>query len=397
MTNSTPSKAISVRIKALTRGKASGQRRHDLRIGYQPKYVDQARSHLNRVLIEPPATADLAQRTVDRREAGRIPDPGKKQRALRSNAAVATMGIITFGRAAQEIIRAAPIADQDAAYRAVAGALADRYGVDVLGLVVHEDEEAPHAHIFFDARTTSGESFAREMRGSEVQDLAAAAIREHFPTIERGVRRSVRVARGEGRNRTTNRTVRELHRDREREVAALSIQAEALREDIRSSIAHKAALDRASEPTPSNLVAQITGRPTKLQAANAADRAQLDRERERLEADTAAFQQDKRRAAAEIEERQARSAAALAAAENAELDRLALAQAAILTGTASPKPENGAWDPHDQARWDRDYAPTLTPPIPRPWPEIVWAGLISFANMILNPLRGHDRETEGRA
>lgn len=47
-------RAGSVRIAADTMSGYSGQRRHDMRIGYQPAYVDSNRTSLNRVLIAPP-------------------------------------------------------------------------------------------------------------------------------------------------------------------------------------------------------------------------------------------------------------------------------------------------------------------------------------------------------
>ena len=43
--------AVSVRIEPKAMSKAKFQRRHDLRIGKQPAYVDGDRTHLNRDLI----------------------------------------------------------------------------------------------------------------------------------------------------------------------------------------------------------------------------------------------------------------------------------------------------------------------------------------------------------
>ena len=131
-------------MHSLTVSKAAGQRRHDLRIGRQPGYVDAARSGQNRVLIEPPSPASMRERTVERRARS------GPQRALRSNAGIATAGIVTFGHAAQAEILAAPVERRDAAYRAVAGAIAEHYGVGLLGLVVHADEAAPHAHFWLE-------------------------------------------------------------------------------------------------------------------------------------------------------------------------------------------------------------------------------------------------------
>ena len=102
----------------------------------------------------------------------------------------------------------------------MAGAIAEHYGVGLLGLVVHADEAAPHAHFWLDARTEAGDSLARVLDGRTVQDLAAAAIREHFPGIARGRRKRDRVAAGEPASAVINRSVRQLHQDLPGEIAA---------------------------------------------------------------------------------------------------------------------------------------------------------------------------------
>ena len=49
-TESNP-KAVSARIEPKPMSRAKFQRRHDFRIGAQPAYVDEERTHLNRHLI----------------------------------------------------------------------------------------------------------------------------------------------------------------------------------------------------------------------------------------------------------------------------------------------------------------------------------------------------------
>ena len=52
-------RAASTRIQSCTAKRLGGQRRHDLRIGAQPDYVDLSLSHLNRVLIQPAPPAQM--------------------------------------------------------------------------------------------------------------------------------------------------------------------------------------------------------------------------------------------------------------------------------------------------------------------------------------------------
>lgn len=90
--------AASVRIKSHTMLQAYGQRRHDFRKRSQPSYVDEDRAHLNRILIEPrplPQIRDEVVKLRDRRGA---------QRAMKSNAAIVTAGIITFGHEAAKLV-----------------------------------------------------------------------------------------------------------------------------------------------------------------------------------------------------------------------------------------------------------------------------------------------------
>ena len=60
-------RAAQTRIKPASAIKTGGQRKHDLRIGRQPDYVDDARTHLNRVLIRPQTGAEMRKRAEERR------------------------------------------------------------------------------------------------------------------------------------------------------------------------------------------------------------------------------------------------------------------------------------------------------------------------------------------
>ena len=84
-------RAAQTRIKGRNATAAGGQRAHDMRMGPQPAYVDQSRSHLNRVLMEPKTGAQLRAISEKRRA---LRDTA---RGMKSNASVAIVGIITFG------------------------------------------------------------------------------------------------------------------------------------------------------------------------------------------------------------------------------------------------------------------------------------------------------------
>lgn len=214
------SAAISIRVHHRSRSKYDGQRRHDLRIGRSPDYVDQDRAHLNRVVIEPPRPAVMQARADELRAL-----TGAK-RAARSNAAIATTGVITFGKAAQKIFEQLTPERQDQAYLAVAERIAQACDTSVRALVVHGDETAPHAHVVWDCRSTDGTPMSKVMKGSKLQDIAAEVIGEFAPGIVRGVRKSDRIARGDKASAIYNRSVRELHADLPAEIEAARARVE---------------------------------------------------------------------------------------------------------------------------------------------------------------------------
>ncbi|MEQ6203283.1 plasmid recombination protein [Sulfitobacter sp. HNIBRBA2951] len=220
MSDQEQSYAISVRVKHTHRSKYKNQRRHDLRIGLPPSYVQDERSELNRVLVELPMPAVITARAKELRE------KTNPSRAMRADAAVATIGIITFGHAAQPIFEALTTAQQDDAYLEVAQCIADEYGTTIRGLVVHADETAHHAHVVWDCRDHEGVPMSRVMKGSRLQDIAAEVIQRHAAGIERAVRKSVRIARGDKPSQIYNRSVQQLHQD-------LPLELEAKRQEVK--------------------------------------------------------------------------------------------------------------------------------------------------------------------
>lgn len=202
--------AVTVRLRHAAMSKADWQRKHDLRIGPMPKYVDRERSALNRVLIEPPPASVMQRRALELRQ---LQAP---QRAARTDMAVATAGLITLGTAAQRLFLDLPVDTQDRAVLAIASRIADRYGCILVGAVIHLDESAPHAHLTFESRCRlDGKPFSKLARGASLQTIAAEAIAEFEPRIGRGRPRPPTPDAA-----TVHRQVRQLHEDLPAEIEA---------------------------------------------------------------------------------------------------------------------------------------------------------------------------------
>lgn len=203
------SRAASTRIGSATAKTLAGQLRHDLRRGPQPKYVDGDRSHLNRVLVQPLPPGQMRKICQERRA---LRDT---LRAMKSNAAVATRGVITFGAEAARMFEALTPDQQDLAFRELAEAIAARLATSLHGLVVHLDEATIHAHYQLAAYNVHGNPIAKTTSPrvlSELQDLTAEVMARHCPGIERGRSYGERIAAGADYAETVHRSVAELHR-----------------------------------------------------------------------------------------------------------------------------------------------------------------------------------------
>ena len=208
------------------------------------------------------------------------------------------------------------------------------------------------------------------MKGGEVQDLAAAAIREHFPGIERGRRKRDRVAAGEPASAVINRSVRQLHQDLPGEIAA----AEA---------ALATAAGRARE---------MGARVAKLEARHAELGELAVREARRLETYTARLHA--RRGELEEANRELVRVTAVAAADQAEAERVReaarteTAQAAALTCAVEvvsselvrPAPEPGKWL---QGRfWNADRWGEVRRRLAVPWTTPAWTVVRTVAGLV---------------
>jgi len=206
-------KAVSARLEP----SGAGQRAHDMRLGPQPEYVDQKRSHLNRVLIEPLTNNQL------RDEWDRVKRAVGKKDKLRSNQNLSYAGIVTFGTEAQTIFGALTIEQQDAAFLDLAQRIAAKLDTALTGLVIHLDESALHAHFQIRGIADDGSMLSQRLKRAalrEVQDLAAEVMAEHAPGIERGKAIKTRLDEGEDYAETVRRSVQQLHADLPAEIAA---------------------------------------------------------------------------------------------------------------------------------------------------------------------------------
>lgn len=242
--------AVSVRIEPKPMSKAKFQRRHDFRIGAQPAYVDCDRTALNRHLMDlRPLPEIQRENEALRRRAGRT-------RKMKSNAAVVTAGIITFGCAAQNVFNRLPVEMQDRAFIDLAQEIAARLNTQLEALVVHLDETAIHAHFTMRAYTDSGEPISNATRLGDMaglQDLAAEVMQRYAPEIERGRKKKDRLQTGADYADTLHRTVKQLHEDLPLERAALQAEiadSEAKVAEQRASLEKTQRCERRSNTGP---------------------------------------------------------------------------------------------------------------------------------------------------
>lgn len=299
-------RSLTARIGRLDARKYRAQWQHDLRTGRIPGYVDPARCALNSVIMAPPEPGEMRRRTTEaanRRE---------RKRAIRSDAPVATAGLLGFGREAQGWVTALPVEEQDEMYLAVAKAAAAHLGTELVGLVVHRDESGPHAHMMLVPYDTEGQLLSKRVKPavlSELQGIVAAAAQPWLPQIERGMKRADRLARGDAYHETIHHSVRELHEALPREIEAKRAELRSVEEE---AVAKAGDLEQARQ-----LEAQF-----RTAAEDAREKAAA------AERQTRAAEDARRRAEADLEqvrqlEVQSRAAAAIAQEKAAAAEQMA--------------------------------------------------------------------------
>lgn len=227
--------AVSVRIEHRSISRAKIQRRHDNREGIIPKYVDRARINQNSVLIKQPFESEIAREVLRRRELQ------PRERAAKHDAAITTNGVITFSHDAQRIIESLPKQTQDELFSQAAERIAAYCNSDLVGLVVHRDESAIHAHFTMYAVDRDGIALAKKLKKadtSKLQDIAAEPFISYG--INRGEKKADKIKRliGEGKssqeiNRAViHRSVKQLHEDLPDEISLLQQQIDLFKQKL---------------------------------------------------------------------------------------------------------------------------------------------------------------------
>ena len=195
------SMTVSVRVEHRDKSRSAGQRNHDLRKSHVPAYVDKSRSQHNSVLIEPLTSSEL-EKLVGERRVG-------KKRKLRSDAAVATSGILTFGREAHQVIASLSIDEQNEVIMKACKSVVSEFDNELTGLVVHRDEQSVHAHFQTCSWNKKGLANSKVITpelASKLQDAAGACFSAYG--ISRGISKEERIKNGE---KPKHKTVKELH------------------------------------------------------------------------------------------------------------------------------------------------------------------------------------------
>jgi len=296
------SNTISIRVEPTTGRKFAGQRRHDLRDpSHLPNYVDRSRTHANSVIIEPPDPASVrADIEAQRKTAG--------QQKLRADARTTIRGVITFGTEAQAVIRGLPKERQDALYQRIGASISKETGHQLIGLVAHRDESAPHCHFTLRGYRRDADGKEQPWRHGKdmmqrIQDIAAKEVR-HLG-IHRGTPKAERIARGDDLAKVIHRSVAELHRDLPAEIEARRQEVEAQEREASARLEQLRHEMQEQEAKAKNNRRLIDEQQAKLEAGKVTEEQAAKRiaAYERREADAKAKAEKLEREAAELEAR----------------------------------------------------------------------------------------------
>lgn len=240
-------RAALLRLECDDAARYANQRRHDLRLGALPAYVNPSPLRPNMILIEPFETALVKQLAKERRA------KRETQRAMKSNAGIAVRGLIGFGIEAQVFFE--QLSDDEKAHtlRKVVAGVSEALATTPSGLVVHFDETAVHAHFSLIGYDMDGRPLSQRLgRGllSQMQTLLHDTLLPVLPMLERGRAKQVRSAAGARDYELIHRSVDELHRDLPGEIAGrraelAAVQAHLEAEKHRLALARKRAEQEA--------------------------------------------------------------------------------------------------------------------------------------------------------
>ena len=233
-------RAASIRLETRNASRLYYQRGHDLRKGKLPGYVDPDRLDLNRLLIPYPRVCEVRDICKERRS------QRETERAMSRTVSIAMTGIITFGSEAAVMFNRLSPTQQDAAFRELVQAAADRLNTSVSGLTVHLDETTIHAHFELVGYTHDGHPLSQATRPgifSGLQDLTAEIMGRHCSGIERGRRYGERLAHGAEFREVLHRSVKQLHHDLPYDLAEAAAEVAAGRELVQRLEGDAAALE----------------------------------------------------------------------------------------------------------------------------------------------------------
>ncbi len=229
---------ISVRLEPIKGAdKYAGQKGHDLREGRIPGYVDRNKADLNSVLIPVPTFNETLTRIKEIKQKN-----GARQRFDPVRGRIAYMGIITFSKGAQSIVHALDPEEQNKRIYQTAEQVAKEHGTDLIGLSVHRDETALHAHFHLCGIGNNGKSVRIDQKAcKKLQDVAARSWADLG--IKRGKPKEQRKADGESPDKYIHRSVRRLHEDLPKEIEERQQELYALYAAINENILEMASVD----------------------------------------------------------------------------------------------------------------------------------------------------------
>ncbi len=262
---------VSVRLGGVPMTRLAFVARHNLRQGPPPNYVDPERAHLNKVLFGPEAGdfKAAAQASAERYRK-------RTRQKVQRKQAVLVEGIITFSRAAQSIV----LKNLEQAHARAFALVEDivrsfGHGAKLVSLVYHGDESAPHYHFVLEGVGADGRAVLQRVhkrQGVHIQELAGQA----FATmgIQRGIPVIQRIQRGDDRSKTVHRSVRQLHADLPKELAAKQRQVAAVTVDLAELQAKASTTESRLNKAHADLV--------KVQAQASVDAARVSKLEERI-------------------------------------------------------------------------------------------------------------------
>jgi len=199
---------------------------------------------------------------------------------MKSNAAVVTAGIITFGRQAQDVFNRLPKETQDRAFTELAREIAAQLKTELEALVVHLDESAIHAHFTMRANNDDGEPLSNATRLGDMgalQDLAAEVMQRYAPEIERGNKKKARLEAGANYADTLHRTVKQLHAD-------LETKKELTEKEVKRQETYSRRLEKRQAEMATEMEA-LEARRSALETAMTQDSENIEKERDAVRAE----------------------------------------------------------------------------------------------------------------